>query len=154
VVQKTENHTSPLQIQLTKTINDLQQTHGLNNVMFAMLSQDRRRLKARVVVSTSQSDRLRGFEARLDEPGLFSIIMQKPQALWLNADNRGKYLTMIPPQTHQSLCDDGFLMMSIFFRNKPIGLFYADNAEAENGLSADQFSNFKVSCQRFVQRLG
>jgi hypothetical protein len=106
------------------------------------------------VSSPSHAERLRGFEARLDEPGLFSIIMKKPQALWFNTANREKYLPMIPAQTSQCLCETGFLIMSIYFRNKPIGLFYADNTDATNGLTAVQFNNFKVSCQRFVQRLG
>jgi hypothetical protein len=154
VAPKADNPANPLQIQLTDTVDTMQHDHGLNNVMFAMLSPDRRCLKARFVASALHYERLRGFEAKLDEPGLFSIIMQKPQALWLNADNRGKYLPLIPPQTIQSLCDKGFLIMSVFFRNKPIGLFYADNAETEHNLTTDQFNNFKVSCQRFVQGLG
>jgi HD-like signal output (HDOD) protein len=148
-----DNQANPLHVQLTKTIEDMRSGHGLDNVMFAMLSPDRRRLKARFVAGNSQAERLRGFEVKLDEPGLFSIIMKKPQALWLNGGNRDKYLPMIPPRIIQALSDKGFLIMSIFFHNKPIGLFYADNAEARQGLTADQFSNFKVACQRFVQRL-
>jgi HD-like signal output (HDOD) protein len=151
---KTDKQANPLHLQLTRTIDEMQNAHGLDNVMFAMLSPDKRCLKARYVASASQNDRLRSFETRLDQPGLFSIIMQKPQALWCNAANRERYLPMIPPQAIQTLCDKGFLIMSIFFRNKPIGMFYADNTEAANDLTADQFNNFKVSCQRFVQRLG
>ena len=152
--KKIDRQTNPLHIQLTRTLDEMQHAHGLDNVMFAMLSPDRRCLKARYVASPSQSERLRGFEVNLDEPGLFSIIMQKPQALWCNAGNRERYLPMIPSQIIQSLCDKGFLIMSIFFRNKPIGLFYADNTGSVNDLTSDQFNNFKISCQRFVQRLG
>jgi len=146
--------TNPLHVQLTKTIEDMQQIHGLKNVMFAMLSPDKRCLKARFVASDADSGRLRGFEAKLDEPGLFTIIMKKPQALWCHTGNREKYLTMIPRPTLPSLGDKGFLIMSIFLRSKPIGLFYADNGDSNAGVTADQFSNFKVSCQRFVQSLG
>jgi hypothetical protein len=154
VANKSGNQTGSLHAQLTETIDEMRHVHGLNNVMFAMLSPDRRWLKARFVASTSESERLRGFEAKLDGPGLFSVMMQKTQALWFNAGNRERYRPMIPPQTIRALNDNGFLMMSIFLRNKPIGLFYADKAEAASGLTADQFHNFKLSCQRFAQHLG
>ena len=152
--RKPDTQTNPLHVQLTKTVEDMQQIHGLNNIMFAMLSPDRLLLKARFVASTAHAERLRAFEAKLDEPSLFSIIMKKPQALWFHADNQEKYLPMIAQQTLRSLCNQGFMIMSIFLRNKPIGLFYADNEDTAGGLTLDQFNNFKVSCQRFVQRLG
>jgi hypothetical protein len=150
---KPDSQINPLHEQLTRTIRDMQQICCLNCVMFAMLSPDKTRLKARFVVGESQQDRLKGFDANLTEPSLFSVLMKKPQALWLNADNRQKYLPMIPDSMTQSLSESGFLLMSIFIRDKPIGLFYADNGTNKHGLTLEQFNNFKISCQRFAQRL-
>ena len=76
--------------------------------------------------------------------------MKKPQALWLNPENREKYQSLIPSPILQALSASDFLIMSVFVRERPIGLFYADNGA---GLTQEQYNRFKLSCQRFIQAL-
>lgn len=148
-----ESQINPLHEQVTLTIKDLQQVHGFRSVMFAILSPDKMRLRARFVASDSQQDRLKGFDTNLNVTSIFTILMKKPQALWLNADNRQKFLPLIPGSILETLCASGCLLMSIFVRDKPIGLFYADNGNSKRDLTLNQFNNFKVACQRFAQSL-
>jgi len=59
---------------------------------------------------------------------------------------------MIPAALRNIINPDGFLAMSIFLRNKPIGLFYADNGP-HAAVDLQQFENFKASCQRVIHSL-
>lgn len=144
---------NPLHESLTRTIDEMKNHHGLDNVMFAMLSADRQTLNARFVAADQSQSKLKEFQASLQQPTLFSILMKKPQALWLNPGNLAKYRQMIPESIYQMLCGKGFLVMSIFIKNKPVGLFYADNGCGNAVLATNQYNNFKVLCQRFMQEL-
>ncbi len=144
---------NPLHECLTRTIDEMRNHHGLDNVMFAMLSTDRQMLSARFVAADQNQSKLKEFKASLQQPTLFSILMKKPQALWLNPGNLEKYRQMIPESINQMLCGKGFLVMSIFIKNKPVGLFYADGGCSNKPLSGDQYHNFKALCQGFMQEL-
>jgi HD-like signal output (HDOD) protein len=144
---------SPLQQRLNNTIKEIKTGYGLQSVMFAMLSPDRTYLKARFVLCDEQSHPLKGFNANLTEPSLFTVLLKKPQALWLNAANRKKYLHMIPESAARLLCPNGFLIMSVFVRNKPIGLFYADNGSLQIDITPQQYKDFKASCEQFMRNL-
>ncbi len=144
---------NPLHESLMRTIEEMKDTHGLDNVMFAMLSSNRQDLISRFVVANEENSPLKGFQVNLQQPSLFSALIKKPQALWLNPGNLEKYTPMIPQAFLQILCRKGFLIMSVFIKNKPVGLFYADNGCGNTVLTANQYNNFKVLCQRFMQEL-
>ncbi|RLJ17241.1 histidine kinase [bacterium endosymbiont of Escarpia laminata] len=145
--------TNPLQALLTRTIHALCDEHGLERAMFAMLSPDRKTLKARFVVDKNNGASLKTFEVDLHSPNLFSILMKKPQALWLNPDNLVKYLPSIPESVVRTVCSSGFFIISVFIKDKPIGVFYADVGCTGGSLNTDQFNNFKTTCRRAMQEL-
>ncbi|MEN8180794.1 MAG: HDOD domain-containing protein [Pseudomonadota bacterium] len=144
---------NPLHESLTRTIDTMQENHGLVNVMFTMLSTDKTKLIARFVAGNQAQSKLKGFQVSLQRPSLFSLLMKKPQAIWLNPGNQEKYQQLLPEKILQQLCGKGFLVMSIFIKNKPVGLFYADNGCSNKPLTGDQYHNFKALCQRFMQEL-
>ncbi|MDJ0808050.1 MAG: HDOD domain-containing protein [Gammaproteobacteria bacterium] len=155
VASKPAPSSNPLHESLTRTVDAMQAQHGLQNVMFAMLSSDKSKLTARFVSGDQAQTRLKGFQVNLQQPSLFSLLMKKPQAIWLNAGNLEKYQRMIPQALLQRLNADGFLVMSIFIKNKPVGLFYADNRSVTPGpLTGEQYTNFKALCHRFTKELG
>jgi hypothetical protein len=79
-------------------------------------------------------------------------LLKKPQAISLTPANAEKYLHLIPGPLHSTINPRQCLIMSVFLRNRPIGLFYADNWPNQ-AISAQQFANFKVICQRAVLAL-
>lgn len=151
---KAKPASNPLHENLSLTIKQMQAQHELHNVMFAMLSPDKKQLQARLVIEQEETARLKGLSINMQEPSLFTALMKKPQAIWLNSENMAKYQPLIPEPINQSLCGQGFMIMSIFVRNRPIGLFYADKGSDSNDLTSDQYSQFKVLCQDFMKNLG
>ncbi|MCG8019336.1 MAG: histidine kinase, partial [Candidatus Thiodiazotropha weberae] len=122
--------------------------------MFAMLTPDHAMIRSRLVIESEQQLSLKGFALDTKKPSLFKILLTKPQAIILNKDNAEKYLPMIPQEAKEQINTSGFVSMSIFIRNKPVGLFYADNGLSGPGVTRQQFENFKVICQKMMKTMG
>jgi HD-like signal output (HDOD) protein len=151
--QPTSKKTNPLQILLNNALEQMHYELGLSRTMFAMLSPDREILRSRLVIESEQQLSLNSFTLNIKNPSLFKILLNKPQAILLNRDNATKYLPMIPPTAKEQINTSGFVSMSIFIRNKPVGLFYADNGLSGPAVTRQQFANFKVICEKMMKTL-
>ncbi|MET0089950.1 MAG: HDOD domain-containing protein [Candidatus Thiodiazotropha sp.] len=145
---------NPLQELINEALHRMEDDLGLSRAMFAMLTPDKAALKARLVIESEHQLSLKSFMLHIDKPSLFSILMKKPQAISLNRNNADKYLSMIPPSAREQINTSGFVAMSIFIKNKPVGLFYADNGLSGPGVTRHQFENFKVICQGITKSIG
>jgi HD-like signal output (HDOD) protein len=143
---------SPLQQLISTTLQEICGEQGLQRAMFAMLNTDKTTLRARLVSEESAEGSLKGFKVDLATPTLFSLLLKKPQAISLSPSNAQKYQHMIPAPLHAVINPRQFLAMSVFLRNKPIGLFYADNGP-KGAITPRQFANFKAVCQRTIKAL-
>ena len=143
---------NPLQRLINGALIELHETHGLQRVMFAMLNADRSQLQARLCVEGEDSGSLKRFQVDLADPNLFGLMVKKPLALCLNRGNSDRYLPMVPVELRDLINPHQCLLVSVFLRNKPVGLFYADNGQ-DGEISPQQFANFKAICQRTMQSL-
>ncbi|MCU7843389.1 MAG: HDOD domain-containing protein [Candidatus Thiodiazotropha sp. (ex Monitilora ramsayi)] len=143
---------NPLQDVITHALEEMHQELGLQRAMFAMLNKEKTVLKARLVTETGIAHSLREFSLELTQPTLLSLLMKKPQVIALTPGNLEKYSQIIPPHLASQINLNGCLAMSVFLRNKPIGLFYADNG-ADGRITANQLNNFKAICQRTISSL-
>jgi HD-like signal output (HDOD) protein len=145
---------NPLQELLNSTLHQMHNDLGLSRTMFAMLTPDRSMIRSRLVIESEQQLSLKGFALNTKKPSIFRILLNKPQAVILNKDNAEKYLPMIPAEAKEQINTSGFIAMSIFIRNKPVGLFYADNGLSGPAVTRHQFDNFKVICQNMMKTMG
>ncbi|MBV2093017.1 MAG: HDOD domain-containing protein, partial [Candidatus Thiodiazotropha sp. (ex Ctena orbiculata)] len=145
---------NPLQEMLSSALQQMHEDLGLSRTMFAMLTPDHTMIRSRLVIESEQQLSLKGFTLDTKKPSLFKILLNKPQAVILNKDNAEKYLPMIPQEAKEQINTSGFVSMSIFIRNKPVGLFYADNGLSGPGVTRQQFDNFKVICQKMMKTMG
>lgn len=141
----------PLHEAFLHSLQEMRTEHGLKRAMFALLNKERSQLRARLVLEEKNAS-LNGFCVDLVPPNLFSLLLKKPQALAVKADNCEKYRDMIPPPLRNLVSTENFLVMSVFLHNRPIGLFYADNGPGI-AITPRQYENFKASCQRAIHAL-
>lgn len=120
---------------------------GLTRVAFTMLTPDRKMLKTRAVMSLDADWTIRHLHIPLSPDNLFNQLMSRPQALWLNDENVDKLWPHVPGDLAGVLHKDGFFAMSIYVKNKPVGLFYADRYNHEHRLNAACYENFKLLCK-------
>ncbi len=125
---------------------------GLKRVLFAMLSPDRKQLKARFVLDAASTSPLRGFTAATTGKNIFNLLLGKPQALWINPANQGKFLPLMPEGFRKMADPRGFFAMSLFVNNRSIGLFYAD-AAPDGALGDQEYAHFRQICQRVAHRM-
>jgi HD-like signal output (HDOD) protein len=148
---KHEKKTSPLQNIMTDKMRDIQKMCGVNRVMFAMLNADRTQLSVRFALGGSKEDALRKYRIAMSEKTLCSILMSKPQSVHLKRSNYKKYLQLIPEPMQQSINCKNLFAMSLFVKDKPVGLFLCDSSDGE--LNTNQYNNFKNICNQAADLL-
>lgn len=148
VVKKPAN---PLQDAVTRQMRNMQKQAGVSRVMFAMLSPDRKKLAVRFVMGGEKTDAIRHFQSDLTQKSIFSLLMAKPQSMHLTKDNYKKYLHLIPSMEKKSLQVNNLFAMSVFVKEKAIGLFVADNKKQV--LNSAHYKNFKQFCNQAVEDL-
>ena len=141
-----------LQMQLTRSMKQLRDNTGLERAMFAMMTPDRKTLRARFILGAEKDAAIKTFQVTLDKRHLFSVLLSKPQNFWLNLDNRSKYLPAIPIHTHNALNTQGFFISSLFVADKAVGILYADSSNTAN-LNGENFTIFKQLSQQLSTEL-
>lgn len=119
---------------------------GLERVIFFMLNQGDKSIKARLMLGVSLNSPFAHFELKMKDAGLFNILLTKQQSLWLHDENRGKYGSKIPVAIKSLIRTDDFFAMSVFAGEKPIGLFYADCPTLTENLNKGSYQKFKALC--------
>lgn len=123
---------------------------GSARVIFAMLSQDRSRLRTRLALGGKPQDSLRRLDLDLAQKNLFTALMGKPQSLWLNPDNTARYRGHLPASLRKMLAPEGAYLMSLFVGDKPLGLLYGDGTT----LSESGYRQFRDLCLEAGAALG
>ncbi len=130
---------------------------GLNRVVFARLDEDARALVAARVAGAENDPIFSRFQIGIGIPNLFGRLLERPQAIWMNDDNRRKYWSLVPAEVQKLLTTNSFFAMSVHVDGKPFGLFYADRHTSACQLDETSYKYFKaISSQtaRALQRSG
>jgi HD-like signal output (HDOD) protein len=116
---------------------------GLNRVVFALLTSAKNELRARSIIGSGNDPIFNQFAIGLEKGNLFSIVMEKPQALWLDDHNRTKFWKLVPLGFQHRIKINSFFVMSVFIKGKPIGMFYADRHTTACKLDKKSYQLFK-----------
>jgi len=116
---------------------------GLNRVVFAVLSGDTQSLTARSIVGAENDPVFNRFAMRLNPPNLFTRLLEKQQAIWVNDDTRAKVWPLLPVEFRKLIATNTFFAMSLFINDKPIGMFYADRHSDACQLDETSYNQFK-----------
>jgi hypothetical protein len=122
---------------------------GAQRVVFAMLSPDRTHLRTRLALGGDAKDGIRRLSLPMTKTNLFIALMSKSQSVWINTANRAKYHNYLTAELAQHLAEDGGYVMSIFIKDRPLGLVYAD----QGTLSQQGYQQFRELCMRVGQTL-
>lgn len=126
---------------------------GLTRVFYAELSPDYQTLQTRAVLCHEHDPLFSQLHIDLYPANLFTKLMQKPQAIWVNASNRDKLVPLLPKGLKTILESDDFFALSLFVKDKPRGLFFADRYE-NDPLDDTSYRFFKRLSHTAMQALG
>ncbi|MCB1775580.1 MAG: HDOD domain-containing protein [Gammaproteobacteria bacterium] len=131
-------------------MRQIRQDTGARRVVFAMLNAEKSHLRTRLALGGNAKDGLRGLNLPMARSNLFIALMAKSQSVWINPTNRAKYGNYLPADLARLLDESGGYVMSIFIRDKPLGLVYADQGD----LSDDGYRRFRALCTEVARTLG
>jgi HD-like signal output (HDOD) protein len=135
---------NPLQQQLSVLLRRIRKEQGLERILLALMSSDRSEIRARLALERQQSG-LTGFCVPVRTRNLFSLLLSRPHALWVNPSNRVRYQPYIPAQVAGLINSQDFFAVSLVVRGRSIGLLYAD--AAPRTLDERGFARFKRASQ-------
>ncbi len=126
---------------------------ALNRVMFALLSGDRSKLKAKYMLGVEPDSPLRNFELDMRGMHLFARLMEKVQGVWYRDSNRATLEPLISNELRQQIGEGEFFAMSIFAHGQAVGLIYADRKHGTCGLDEHSYNEFKQLSLRAAEGL-
>lgn len=132
-----------LQKVLSLTMDGMHDGIGLNRVVFALLTQERHQLRARAIAGADNDPVFNRFLIELNGAHLFTRLMEKPQALWINDTNRVKFWPIVPKPFQRIIGGNSFFVLSVFVKERPVGLFYADRHSMDCALDPHAYHRFK-----------
>lgn len=138
----------PVHEMLARLLSGMRGSTGLERVMFCMLANDRKRLSTRFMVDEAGADNPaeRGLNLNLDRPHLFTRLMKRPQAVWLNDETHAKLWPLVPSRVRKEVGDGTFVAMSLFVKNKPLGVIYGDSPGNRTAMDPAGYVRFKRLC--------
>ena len=124
-------------------LNGLAKDFSLNKVSLLLLSKNKQKLQNRMSVGLEKENPFKQYQIDVAKAGLLKILLNKPQAIWVNKSNLKKYEHIIPKSLIASIMTSNFLAMSLFIGEKPIGIIYADRSETTIPIDDKDFTQFK-----------
>ena len=87
----------------------------------------------------------------INPPQLISKLLKQPTGFWLKAGNSETVLPLLAKGILRISHDQGFVLMSIFYNDEPLGLFYCDRKGLNGVINEHQYKAFKQLCQICTQ---
>lgn len=139
VQQPTTKQSEVLSVCLKSLFQDL----CMSRVSLFLLTPNRKNLHNRMSIGVEKNSPLRELHIDLEKSSLLKILLNKPQAIWINQNSLKKYQTLIPQSFMASIMTDNFLAMSLFIADKPLGIVYADRSNTTETIDPEIFTQFK-----------
>lgn len=116
---------------------------GFERAMLCLLSPDRVAYAARIALGKDAEDLKRYFSFPVDTGrDLFSKVLMEGNELMVDNAHAPAWRSLIRDDFFAHIKASGFMLSALRHRNKPVGLFYADNAISSTPITAEERRGF------------
>ncbi len=129
---------------ISELLTSLYEQADFSRVVLMMLSNDQAVLAARAGKGLGNESPFRKLQLEVARSGLFKSLIQKPQAIHVNATSYRKYENSLPGKFKATCLCNNFVMMSIFVGNRPFGLVYCDRSISGESIDKAGYNRFKA----------
>ena len=119
---------------------------GFNRVVFCLYNEEEKELHGDVLKGAENDPVFNRFKIKISDSDLFSHLILKPQAILMNDKTRGKFWPLVPDDFQKLILTNSFVAMSIFIKDKPYGMFYADRHSSACQIEERSYNYFKTLC--------
>ncbi|MFC3151958.1 HDOD domain-containing protein [Litoribrevibacter euphylliae] len=120
---------------------------GLERSSAALINSSCTKLVTYYTSGMMDSPKLADLVIDLTKPSLFQKLAQKPLGTWINQSNFPKMRNAIPTALVNASQSHHFFIQSIFAKNKPVVIIYADSGERGSELTEEDYKYFKILCR-------
>jgi HD-like signal output (HDOD) protein len=123
---------------------------GMDRVLFALLTRDRRLLNGRYGLGWAKEDTVRNFTmpAKGGVPNIFTHVLETLESIWVTDKPPRDILRLLTPDIRRLSDSSPFFIMPISPRNISIGVIYADRQPSGRELNEESFASFKFFGQQ------
>ena len=126
---------------------------GLNRVVFCLYNKEEKLLQGHVLKGAENDPVFNRFKIDIGDSGIFSHLIMKPQAVLMNESTREKFWPLVTADFQKLIVTNSFVAMSIFIKDKPYGLFYADRHTSTCQIEERSYNYFKTLCTHAIKVL-
>lgn len=138
---------------LELVVNTLHAGAGFQRVAALFVKPTTRELQTVISAGIDKVPALRQLRLASQTNQLLTQLLSKPVCLLVDADNRAKYWPHLPDDFRRAVGSDNFVLMTLFAKDRPIALLFADNAPNVVVNGQRQHTLFKQICQLASQCL-
>lgn len=124
---------------------------GLDRTVFAMLTTDKKAIKAKYALGKDNQNFTNKFHFSLQTNNIFSKLIQNQQPIWVK-DSQSKKME-ISEEIRLVLASREFYLAPLIVSGRIIGLIYADRQPSNRELDNESFDSFKHFVQQANQSL-
>ena len=124
---------------------------GLDRTVFAMLTSDKKAIKAKYALGKDNQNFIKKFHFSLQTNNIFSKLIPNPEAIWVH-DSQDKKLE-ISEDIRLVLASKEFYVAPLVLSGRTVGLIYADRQPSARELDNESFESFKHFVQQASQAL-
>lgn len=135
------------------TLEGMRDGAGFHRMVYASLSDNRYYLETRQIIGTEYDPTFKLFKVKLTGHDLFSRLLERPSSIWINDENRAKYLQAIPRDLKVIIKTNSFCVMSMHLNDQAAGIFYVDKYSPNCAIDKQSFALFRHLGQLATKRL-
>ena len=124
---------------------------GLDRTVFAMLTSDKKAIKAKYALGKDNQNFINKFNFSLQTNNVFSKLITMSEALWVK-DTQNKKME-VSEDIRLALASKEFYIAPLILSGRVIGLIYADRQPSDRELDNESYESFKHFVQQASQGL-
>lgn len=124
-------------------IEGIQLAAGMDRTLFVVLTPDRRELIEKSKLGWPIDENAPPIRIAVsDRNNVFSLAIQKPEALWLRPEQDSRTMALYSRSIVEQIGRHESFAARVALHGKPIGLLYADRMHGKNPLTQENFTSF------------
>ena len=112
-------------------------------MVLLLISADKTKLGTRAGKGLDEHSPIRKLVIDISKANLLQSLLAKQQAIWIDPASYRKYEASLPARFKAAFLHEDFYLMSLFVGKRPIGLIFADRAQAVTRLDKAIYIRFK-----------
>ena len=126
---------------------------GLDRTVFAMLTSDKKAIKAKYALGKDSDGFTSRFFFSLQTDNIFSKVVKNAQPVWVENTQANNYDNKVSDDIRLILASKAFYLAPLEIAGRVIGLIYADRQPSGRELDNEAFESFKHFVQQASQAL-